>query len=361
MRYEASSMDPRQFNRAFLAYLTSKEDGLQKMAAAGAAFVRDHLREEGAFRRILPFEKIDPASPRVIPSLNSDTLVVRKDLEPQSRAFAMTFGAEPNARIISGRRIDIPFATITSERMQIREQHLLAYEMPVTQLIEENTGNDIQEIEDLEWLTHSQAAIAATQQLVLGVQAAADRNANSGATNTGFRGILQRPDYVNLVNRMVDGGNRKRVDKIWMNDVDFNAILTWTVEDMGNNIESETLVDGYKYDKVLGYRVVRTVKTDLFKTGNIYAYTAPEFLGFAFILNDVKFYLDKRANLIIWQAWEDVAPAIGNISSLVKLELYNGYAAGQSGSDPLPTEDDLFQQTNPADSGGAYFPQVTLF
>jgi hypothetical protein len=348
-----------QYNRMFLSYLDNADGGLQKMGAAGRAFVRDHLREESAMRRIMPPETLDPSAQRVVPSLNSDTLVVRKDLEPGSKAFPLTFGSMPEARIVSTKRVDIPLFTISSEMFQIREQHLLAYEEPVTKLIEANTGKDIQEIEDLEWLTFSHSSILATGRRVLGAQAKADKE-NHGGVATGSRFDIERPDFVDLANSLLEGGNRKRLSKIWMNDIDFNNILKWTVEDAGSPKQSETLVEGYKYDTVLNYLVVRTIKTDLLQTGNIYGYTEPDFLGFFFILNDVKFYIDKIANIIRWQAWEDVAIAISNISSVAKLETYNGQVGGGTDSDPIPDETDLFKQTNPVFSGGAYYPQVTL-
>lgn len=353
-----SANNPVQFNRAFMAFLDNEEGGIKKMAQAGRAYVRDHLREESAVRRLLPPERLDPSAQRVIPSLNNDTLVVRKDLEPGSKAVPLTFGAQPEAVIVSTKRVDIPLFTISSEMFQIREQHLLAYEAPVTKLIEENTGKDLQEIEDLEWLTFSQAAIASTGRRILGAQATADLAANG---ITGDRFDIERPDFVDLANVLLESGNRKRLNKIWMNDIDFNNVLKWTTEDAGSPKQSETLVEGYKYDKVLNYLVVRTVKTDLLATGNIYGFTEPDFLGFFFILNDVKFYIDKIANLIRWQAWQDVAISIANISSVAKLELYNGKAVGDGDSDDLPDEDDLFQQTNPIfDGSGTAYPQVTL-
>lgn len=355
----SGNIDPVQFNRAFMAFLDDMEGGTKKMAAAGRAYVRDHLREESAARRIIPPERLDTSSPRVFPSLNSDTLVVRKDLEPGSRAVALTFGSQPEATIVTTKRIDIPLFTISSEMFQIREQSLLAYEAPVTKLIEENTGKDMQDIEDLEWLTYSQASVVATSQRILGAQAQADLDANGAGFGT--RGDIERPDFVDLANLMLESGNKKRLNKIWMNDIDFNNILKWTVEDVGSPKQSETLIDGYKYDKVLDYLIVRTIKTDLLQTGNVYGYAAPDFLGFFFILNDVKFYIDKIANLIRWQAWEDIAISIANISSVVKLELYNGQGAGVTTSDVLPDEEDLFQQTNPVFSGGAHYPSVTLY
>jgi hypothetical protein len=46
---------------------------------------------------------------------------------------------------------------------QKTEQELLAYEMPITKIIEENSVKDIQEIEDREFTIHIEAAVQALQ------------------------------------------------------------------------------------------------------------------------------------------------------------------------------------------------------
>ena len=65
------------------------------------------------------------------------------------------------------------------------------------------------------------------------------------------------------------------------------------------------------------------MKTDILQQGDIYAFTAPEFLGKFLVLNNTKFYIDKVANLIMFQAYEDIGIGLGNISSIAKLVLYN--------------------------------------
>jgi hypothetical protein len=39
-------------------------------------------------------------------------------------------------------------------------------------------------------------------------------------------------------------------------------------------------------------------------------FTKPEFFGKFYVLNNTKFYIDKIANMITFQAWEDIAMAV---------------------------------------------------
>ena len=174
---------------------------------------------------------------------------------------------------------------------------------------------------------------------------------------------LQRPDLVNLF-KMLDG-NRLRAERFLITEMDWDDVLQWTVEDFGDRIQSETTVDGYKYNLLMGRAYVRTVKTDILRPGNVYCFTKPEFLGKFYVLNNTKFYIDKIANLITWQSWEDIAISVINIASVRKLELYSGDATSNDGDSILASvtpmaEEDLGAVNNRVEDGLS-FPKVDQF
>jgi hypothetical protein len=328
------SASPEVLNQLFSAHLDSPE-GKEKIAAVARSYVRDRLRENSFMRKILPPQQVTKADMQV--SVNHDTMVYIDEIEPNSRAMTLTFRGQPTARYIRAQRYEIPVFTISSERFEKTEQELLSYKMAITKVIEDNSVKDIQEIEDHRGLTYIEAAVTATSQIVRGEQAEAD--ADAFGSGNGLRGTVQRGDFIKLFKEL--DGKRRRLSKILINEEDWDDVMAWTIEDFGDSVQSKVVVDGYSYDKILGRMVIRTVKTDILQTGNIYGFTSPEFLGKFLILNSTKFYIDKVANLIMWQAWEDIGMAFGNIASIAKLELYNGQGGGDDGSDPLISEEDI--------------------
>jgi hypothetical protein len=292
----------------------------------------------------------------------------------------MTFRGQPSARFIRGGRAEVAFFTISSEMFQKTEQELLAYEMPITKIIEENSVKDIQEIEDREFIIHIEAAVQALQTEANGGTATAlhfstigttvefsvikGELARTAGTDDATVRPIQRPDIVNLF-KLLDG-NRLRCERLLFTEVDWDDILQWTVEDFGDRIQSETTVDGYKYNTVLGRPYVRTIKTDILRPGNVYAFTKPEFFGKFYVLNNTKFYIDKIANTISFQAWEDIGMGIINIAAVRKLELYSGNANPNAGSQALisnfvPVDEDQLGAVNNRVDQGLKFPQVATF
>jgi hypothetical protein len=138
------------------------------------------------------------------------------------------------------------------------------------------------------------------------------------------------------------------------------------VEDFGDRLQSETAVEGYKYNTIMGRKYVRTIKTDILRPGNIYGFTKKEFFGHFYILNHTKFYIDKIANLITWQAWRDIGMIVANVASVVKLETYSGDANPQTDADGLlgqfiPVSEDALGAPNNRVDQGLKFPQVSQF
>lgn len=373
------SVPARMLNELFAQKLSTAE-GKEKIAEYGGSYIRDRLREVSFARKILPPENVTRADCQV--SVNHDTLVKIVNIEPQSRAMSITFRGQPKARFIRAPKAEAAFFTISSEMFQKTEQELLAYEMPITKVIEENAVKDIQEIEDREFLRHVESAVQALQtEANGGVATSLSSLTIAGGTVVEFSIIkgelaraaatadatvrpVQRPDLVNLF-KLLDG-NRLRAERLLMTEVDWDDILQWTVEDFGDKVQSETTVDGYKYNTILGRSYVRTIKTDILRPGNMYVFTAPEFFGKFYVLNNTKFYIDKVANTITFQAWEDIGMLIANIASVRKLELYSADANPTTDTQGLlanfvPVAEDQLGAVNNRVDAGLKFPQVSQY
>lgn len=373
------SVPARVLNELFTQKLGSAE-GKEKLAEYGGSYIRDRLREVSYARKVLPPEQLTRTDCQR--SVNHDTLVKIVDIEPKSRAMSISFRGEPTARFLRGDRAEAAFFTISSEKFQKTEQELLAYEMPITKIIEENSVKDIQEIEDREFTIHIEAAVQALQYEANGNVAKAlnystllagttvefsvikGELAKAAGVNDATPRALQRPDLVRLF-KMLDG-SRLRSERMLMTEVDWDDVLQWTVEDFGDRLQSETAVDGYKYNTLLGRAYIRTIKTDILRPGNVYCFTKPEFFGKFYVLNNTKFYIDKIANHITFQAWEDISMLIANIAAVRKLELYSGDANPSTNADGLisnfipKSEDDLGALNNRV-AAGLKFPQISQF
>ena len=108
------------------------------------------------------------------------------------------------------------------------------------------------------------------------------------------------------------------------------------------------------------------MKTDILRPGNVYVFTKPEFFGKFYVLNNTKFYIDKIANIITFQAWEDIGMAIINIAAVRKLELYSADANPTTNADSLlanfiPVSEDALGAPNNRVDQGLKFPNISQY
>jgi hypothetical protein len=374
-----SAVPAKVLNDLFFEKVSTQE-GKDKIAEFGGTYIRDRLREVSFARKVLPPQPVQRTECQR--SVNHDTLVKIVDIEPNSRAMAMTFRGQPTARFIRAPRFEIPFFTISSEKFEKTEQELLAYEMPVTKIIEENSVKDIQAIEDRQFLVFVEAAIQGAQLDANGSAVAftaANVNAAGvvGASVVKGEGALTttatdftifpvlKPDFIKLKKLL----HRKhlRAERMLMTEPDFDDVSSWTIQDVGMTIAGETATEGWKSGTIVGLKVIRSIKTEILREGNIYCFTAPEFMGRFYVLNQTKFYIDKIANLITWQSWEDIAIGIGNVAAIVKLELYPASAtpgALTSGSGAVVPYNELDAELYPVNNlidKGVRVPAVSQF
>lgn len=292
-------LDAQTFNNLFIERLDTV-DGLQKTASAGAAFVRSKIREVGFARRILPPESVTRAD--LTRSTDHDTLIKIVDIEHDSKAMAVNFASEADERYIQGKRYALPFFKIESEKFVKSEGELLAYDYPITKVIEENSVKDIQRVEDVKFIEYAEAAAAITGKKIVSSGVSADRK------------------QLNSLFKMIDF-DQLSVGCVLMNQVDYDDYLIQPATEIGSPLASEISTDGYKYQTVMNRKLVVTNKHDIVLPGEMWAFTDPAYLGNFFILNDVKFWIKKEADLVIWKTWEYVAEGFGNIKAIAKIEL----------------------------------------
>lgn len=287
-------------NNLFSQGLATAE-GKEKLAAMGASYIRDRLRETSFAAKIIPMQQVTKAD--LQRSVSHEGLTKIVDIEPQSLAVALNFRSEPDGRFISAPRFEIPFFTISSERFQKTEQELQSYEMPITKVIEQNSVKDLQRVQDRTFMTYAYAAVLAGSAIPGGV--------NKNLQQTGQQNIQSKADIVELFDTMDD--DELAVGTLLMTKSMFNSWQTLNNSEIGSILSSEIAVDGYKYNTILGHKLITTIKNNIIYPNEIWCFAQPDFLGKHYVLNNVKFYIDKRANMVEWQSWFDLGMGFVNV------------------------------------------------
>jgi len=298
------NLNARTINELFIRKAAT-EEGREKIAMEGTAFLRTKLREVSFARKILPPQYVTVAE--LQRSVNHEQFVKLVEKEPDSTAMVVSFRGGPDINYIEGERYEVPFFPIASEQFEKLEEELLAYEVSITELIERNAVLDIQKIEDQAFIRKVNTAVTHAG------------NAITGSYN-GSTGEILTTDFRRLFDLL--DGNELRSETLLMNTKTFNRIV---VTGSGSStfgdgtVLDKITVEGYDFPTLFGRRLVVTNKVSLVPDGQVYAFAAPEFMGHFFVLKDATFDMEKKWNLIQFRASETIGMAIGNTKAVAKL------------------------------------------
>ena len=302
-------------NELFVQKLGTK-DGLDKVAMQGSAFIRQKLREVSFARKIINPVYVTQADCQR--SVNHDGLVKIVDIEPDSNAAIINFRGKPSTSYVAGERFEIPFFGVSSDDFQKTEEELLAYEMPLTEVIEKNSVKDIQAVEDGAFMATIQGLLDATST----DDAAGDAVGTAGSQHIaggldGTDGSINKSAFTDLFNIL--DGNQLKADTLLMGSSMYNRLLLWPASNAGDSYGTEVTINGYTYSTLFGRKLIVSNKSDLIADKQMYAFAAQEYLGKFFILNDTKFWVKKDKNIITWAAYETIGMGIGNAKACAQV------------------------------------------
>lgn len=295
----------QMINDTFLESLNTHE-GLEKVGELGSTFIRTKLREAGFARRILIPELITVGE--LYRDEQFDQRYKLKDIEPDSIAMPVTLRGRADYQYITGKRYRINFFPIETKRYEKKEEELLAYEMPITKLIEQNSVKDMQKVEDGRLIAHCDAAVATSGMFSDSVLTYV--NGTHGeyiprGVMTKLGGMFSEQDL--------------ELEFILMHKKDFQTLYLW--EDIGSALSYEVLPNGYKYETLNGVKIITTNKTDIVAPGTMYGFANQAFFGDFYVLRDVSFYIKKDYDIISFFAKELIGMGIGNVKGVAKLKL----------------------------------------
>lgn len=286
-----------QINREFAEMVTSP-DGRVKIAEKAHDVIYTRVHESSSWDKIIPPKNVTVEECQI--SETTDSYYKLEEIaEEVDIAMVLDHLGQPTGSYLQGERFTVPFFMISSERFWKTIQEIRAYKHPITDFIERSASNEIIRRKDQYGVQLCEAALAATGKV----------------WNAPNFNDLVRDDFVRLFN-LIDG-DELISKRVWMRQDDFNELLKWKSADIDIKA-GDTAFGGVQTATILGREVVTTIK-NVFPKGWIYCFTDPEFIGKAYTLEDMKFELEKRFNVIQFQSQLEYGCNLGNIFGISKL------------------------------------------
>lgn len=301
-RTETEKVSAQQLNSNFVRKI---EQGRTKEAAEeGSAFIRTKLRQEAFSREILP--PVVLADDELDRDVNSDQPRKIVEKEPDSVAtFVPFYGTGPRT-IFKGPRYEVRFGKIESQRFRKSKFELMSYQNDIRKIISDNSVKDMAEQEDSKFISTIDTILAAAPAQVIGAPA---------FDSAAFVALFQ-----NMVNRKIPLGKLLMTDATYMNSLQ----LPYTAV---GQVASRHYDEGVEKEKKLwGVPVVTTIHNNLVTghngtTSSVYLFAPDNFLGNFFLLQDATLYIEQKADIISFHAYEAPGIGIGNSFGVSRVDI----------------------------------------
>lgn len=298
----------KEINSAFLNMLDS---GMEKQAQdAVNDYIRVRMREDGFARRILPPVQI--TNDELDRQVDTDKPVKVVDKEPQSPgAISVPFATLPINRYIRGPRFRVMFDRILTPRFTKDIDELRTYDMDIRQILSDNSIKDMLAEEDGKW-------IAVTNSLLVAQGAAVPE---TGTVQwRAIAGGITRDTIAESMKIMPSTPNHLNPSTVLVNNVTIWDVVKFGRDEVGGDLSQELFERGFAEREIMGVRWIITIKRDLVEDGTMFHYAEPKFLGKFFILEDTTMYIDRKAFMLEFFAYESLGACIANVAAVTRAD-----------------------------------------
>ena len=308
-----ATCDPttRQINDVVIDKLTSDDSSMRKEATdAINDYTRVKMREDGYWRRILP--PVTITNDQLDRQVDTDKPVKVVDMEPGSpAAVSVPFGSMPINQYIKAPRYRVMFDRILTPKFTKDADELRTYDMDIRQILSDNSIKDMLAEEDGK-ATLTLNTILLGQNVVVPATGVAQWVSISGG--------ITRDTVAEAMKVLPRTPSHLNVATILINNVSIWDIVKWGRDEVGGDLSEEILKTGFAERELLGVRWIITIKRDLVPDSTIFLFAEPKFMGKFYVLEDTTMYIDRRAFMLEFFAYESIGSSVANIAAVGRVD-----------------------------------------
>lgn len=301
----------RLINDTVIDKLVSDDSSLRKEAQdAINDYTRLKMREDGFWRRILP--PVTITNDQLDRQVDTDKPVKVVDKEPDSPgAISVPFATLPINRYIRGPRYRVMFDRILTPKFTKDVDELRTYDMDIRQILSDNSIKDMLAEEDGK-------AIATINSLLIGANVIIPETGT--AQYVTIAGGVTRDTMAEAMKVLPRSSRHLNVATVLINNVTIWDIVKFGRDEVGGDLSEELFKTGFSERELMGVRWIITIKRDLVPDSTVFLFAEPKFMGKFFVLEDTTMYIDRRAYMLEFFAYESIGSAIANVAAVGRVD-----------------------------------------
>lgn len=301
----------KAMNSALYEKIASSDPMMQKEAVdAVNDFTRTKMREEGFFRLIMP--PLTLTNDELDRQVGTEKPTKVVDKEPDSpAAISIPFATLPINFYIRGDRYLVTMDRIVTNRFTKDVDELRTWNMDIRQVFSDNSIKDMLAEEDGKFITAVNTALISQGTTV----------PTSGVAQwQSIPGGISRDSLWDALKVQPQTPSNLEVHTVLINHITIKDVLKFTRDEMGGDLSENIMKDGWSLETFMGVRWIITIKRSLVPTDSIYTFADPKFIGKHYQLEDTTLYMDRKAFMLEFFAYQTSGATIGHTSGMSRVD-----------------------------------------
>lgn len=304
---EVVDVNDQKLNAELLSAIMDAADGpLNKVAAAGQSYIRRELRENAFSEKIIPHVKVENSD---LTYWDTELPVIVEEMEPSSPgAVSLSFNDHPDATFYRRDKFIVYFSKISTPEFTKNTDELRVGKSNIRQIVTDNSLRDIEYTQDKRFIDYIED--------ICGGAAGATGKAGFQQWFTTSAAIT-RDSYVDSISHLEDV--KLNNGMFLTNRKTANQFVKFGRDEAGGDLSEALMKQGRKALEggvVMDIPHAFTIKRDLVPDNTVYQFTTPEYLGRAYILEDVTMYVEKKKDILTFSAVKKYGMTIANVAGV---------------------------------------------
>ena len=262
------------------------------------SFIRSQLREASFARRILFPTVLEQGEYQR--AVDHDLPVHLVDLEPDSRAYRMSYRGTPKSAWIVGRRVEMTFGMITSDVWRKHRVEMMAYPYDIKRVISDNLIKDMAAEEDATYYAGCHAIAEANPDQCVDVTSRLSRD----GLISGIQALLAQK---------IPQGTMLCAAETWWDLARRPAV------DVGDQFSERLMTQGVDAVDLFGIKCIRTIKRDIVPPNEVWLFGPEKFLGKSRLIYDATLYTKQEGPYFEMYAQTVIGTLIANDRSVIRI------------------------------------------
>jgi hypothetical protein len=295
-------------NEAFLDRLMQGGEMAKQASDAVTDYIRVRVREDGFYRRIQP--PITITNDQLDRQVDTDKPVKIVDMEPQSpAAISVPFGQMPENIYVGGPKCRVMFDRIITPKFTKDVDELRTYDMDIRQILSDNSIKDMLAEEDGKFIGTVNSLLGAAGSTV---------SYTGTVQNIDISGGVTRDTVADAMKVLPSTPNHLNCSTVLVNNVTIWDVVKWNRNEVGGDLSQELLINGFAERQIMGRKWIITIKRDLVPDSTIFMFAEPKFLGKFYVLEDTTMYIDRKAFMLEFFAYESIGAIVANVAAVAR-------------------------------------------